>query len=135
MTAKPAPIARFDGAAVWSKLGPAQRATIGIIALELVIANKTACTTDRSEPIRHRAAAAAGALLVGELDRAVSDAVAGKADFSCDPVPSLVGDICQKCGCTELDACEGGCSWLSPGRCSACAGRHTGRARQARALP
>jgi hypothetical protein len=31
---------------------------------------------------------------------------------------------CRKCGCSELDACEcdgGGCSWIEPDLCSACA--------------
>lgn len=27
---------------------------------------------------------------------------------------------CRACGCWELAACEGGCSWLSADRCSAC---------------
>jgi hypothetical protein len=27
---------------------------------------------------------------------------------------------CRACGCWELRACEGGCSWISADRCSAC---------------
>lgn len=27
---------------------------------------------------------------------------------------------CRACGCWELQACEGGCSWISADRCSAC---------------
>jgi hypothetical protein len=27
---------------------------------------------------------------------------------------------CRVCGCSELDACPGGCSWVGPGICSAC---------------
>lgn len=27
---------------------------------------------------------------------------------------------CRACGCWELRACEGGCSWLAADRCSAC---------------
>ena len=27
---------------------------------------------------------------------------------------------CRACGCWEMSACEGGCSWLSADRCSAC---------------
>lgn len=27
---------------------------------------------------------------------------------------------CRACGCWELRACEGGCSWTSADRCSAC---------------
>ena len=31
---------------------------------------------------------------------------------------------CRYCGCDELHACPGGCSWYRPGYCSACAKRH-----------
>lgn len=27
---------------------------------------------------------------------------------------------CRACGCWELGACEGGCSWIAADRCSAC---------------
>ena len=27
---------------------------------------------------------------------------------------------CRICGCWELEACEGGCSWVGPDLCSAC---------------
>ena len=33
------------------------------------------------------------------------------------PLPAA----CRECGCTELNACEGGCWWVEPGLCSACA--------------
>jgi hypothetical protein len=29
--------------------------------------------------------------------------------------------VCRVCGCTEEHACEGGCSWVEPDLCSACA--------------
>lgn len=29
--------------------------------------------------------------------------------------------VCRFCGCSDLLACPGGCSWLSRGRCSRCA--------------
>lgn len=41
---------------------------------------------------------------------------------------ALAGGACQMCGCTELRACPGGCSWdpryLAQGRlmCSRCSG-------------
>jgi hypothetical protein len=28
---------------------------------------------------------------------------------------------CRVCGCTNENACEGGCSWIAPGLCSTCA--------------
>lgn len=36
--------------------------------------------------------------------------------------------VCIFCGCFELIACEGGCSWLSKERCSRCAGMPAHRA-------
>jgi hypothetical protein len=27
---------------------------------------------------------------------------------------------CRTCGCSEEDACEGGCSWVGPNLCSSC---------------
>lgn len=29
---------------------------------------------------------------------------------------------CRRCGCNDAHACEGGCSWIEPDLCSACAG-------------
>lgn len=28
--------------------------------------------------------------------------------------------VCHVCGCWEMHACEGGCSWVGPNLCSAC---------------
>ena len=30
---------------------------------------------------------------------------------------------CRGCGCTESEACEGGCIWATPSLCSACVRR------------
>lgn len=30
-------------------------------------------------------------------------------------------DVCALCGCTDEQACPGGCSWVAPGLCSRCA--------------
>lgn len=32
-----------------------------------------------------------------------------------------VGDVCRVCGCTDDNACEGGCYWVEENLCSACA--------------
>lgn len=29
-------------------------------------------------------------------------------------------EVCQECGCTSWEACEGGCSWVDSDLCSAC---------------
>jgi len=31
------------------------------------------------------------------------------------------GDYCRVCGCTQNNACEGGCAWAEEGLCTACA--------------
>lgn len=43
-----------------------------------------------------------------------------------DGVPVM--GICRVCGCTELNACEGGCSWTDDDQsvCSACAAEQAG---------
>ena len=36
-----------------------------------------------------------------------------------DLFPDLV-EVCRGCGCTDTDACEGGCWWVARGLCSSC---------------
>jgi hypothetical protein len=31
-----------------------------------------------------------------------------------------LGSVCRMCGCSEHNACEGGCSWVEHDLCSAC---------------
>lgn len=117
-------IHRFDGAAAWALLTREEQAQIGALALEMVIASKTAHATDgipghEPHPL-HRAALAAGNVAVNLLDEVVSEAIVQFVDFTEPPVPLCVGDICRRCGCTEPDACEGGCAWHGPGLCTAC---------------
>lgn len=33
----------------------------------------------------------------------------------------LYAGVCRECGCTDLEACPGGCWWVEPDLCSACA--------------
>ncbi len=32
--------------------------------------------------------------------------------------------MCAVCGCTDAEACEGGCSWVEEDLCSRCAGTY-----------
>jgi hypothetical protein len=34
-----------------------------------------------------------------------------------------VAGLCRLCGCSEANACEGGCSWVEPDLCSQCAAK------------
>jgi hypothetical protein len=36
------------------------------------------------------------------------------------PVEMMQVPTCQKCGCTDARACEGGCSWVEDDLCSRC---------------
>jgi hypothetical protein len=47
------------------------------------------------------------------------------------PMPETTERACRHCGCTEMDACPGGCAWVSADECSACRPDlvHAGRAR------
>ena len=52
--------------------------------------------------------------------------VPAKAVFECEgPFVDRYGQDdephCRVCGCSEFDACEGGCYWVEPGLCSRCA--------------
>jgi hypothetical protein len=41
-------------------------------------------------------------------------------------LPVLREDQCTSCGCTDSRACLGGCWWVAPGLCSACAPQSAG---------
>lgn len=44
-------------------------------------------------------------------------------DLDLEDAEDLVGDepTCRVCGCSEFNACEGGCIWAEPDLCSRCA--------------
>jgi hypothetical protein len=52
-----------------------------------------------------------------KVDRVMAAQLRG--DIVCD-VPA--SRTCEDCGCSDLDACKGGCTWVSddPVLCSAC---------------
>lgn len=141
MTDKPA---RFDGVAIWDSLSAGQQRTIGVFALEYMIA---VIGLDRLENAPERLGFSADlrafkaasdllcGLLVDELVAAIEDIVpALRHDTLPMPLPSMLGTVCRVCGCSEPDACEGGCTWVEAeaceggeiwaetGLCSACAG-------------
>jgi hypothetical protein len=109
---------RFDGAAAWDKLAPEQQREIGAIALELVQASRSRAL-NRS-PVVGRALEAAGDGLTLLLDDAALPVLGPFTRFSPVRLPSRLGRVCRACGCTEDDACEGGCSWADTDLCSSC---------------
>ncbi|ACL58709.1 hypothetical protein [Methylobacterium nodulans] len=118
---------RFDGADVWVTLTNEEKAEIGAIAIELVVTRRLwqRVHEDGLSDIIQRAAGVALQLLPHLLDQAVSDVLpdgALEAEDGITPrVPSLLGGICRDCGCTQEDACPGGCGWAGEDQCTACA--------------
>ncbi|ACL57486.1 hypothetical protein [Methylobacterium nodulans] len=130
----PAPVAvdgpafpRFSGAEVWVQLTQEEKAQIGAVAIELVASwrLRQRVYEDQLSDIVGRAAEAAQVLLTRMLAMEVSEALpdgALEAEDGITPrVPSLLGGICRDCGCTQEDACPGGCGWAGKDQCTACA--------------
>ncbi len=116
---------RFDGAAHWAKLSPEAQAEIGAIALELVVSWNCQEGYGRyfEETPLNRAGAAADELLIRELQSTFVEHIERSAIENADGeplLPSRLGPVCRRCGCSELDACQPSCSWAEPDLCSAC---------------
>lgn len=52
-----------------------------------------------------------------------NDALRAKLTEAQEELAFLRGPSCRVCGCTEHDACEGGCSWIEGDLCSKCEGK------------
>lgn len=116
----------FDGEAVWATLAPDQQAAIGARALEYVVACEVLnFTAIANVPLAWaRAGEASIDATQAELEACV-DAHVGQERMYDDAgrplVPSVVGMFCRRCGCSQYDACDGGCDWAEPYLCTACA--------------
>ena len=119
---------RFDGAAAWAALDEETRKAVGALVLEWVVAyageDATGPADEESWP-RHRMFAHGAPVLLDMLISAASEALAPSCPALTDdkrefPVPSLLGPVCRVCGCTEYDACPGGCGWAEPDLCTSC---------------
>ncbi|MCJ2015589.1 hypothetical protein [Methylobacterium sp. J-076] len=122
---------RFDGAAIWATFSPEKQARIGAAAVELVMGHHLAFAggyaTD-SDAVS-RAAAQAFALARELIDAEVlgwPDGIPPGEWLEKGPhgaqyrIPSIIGMVCLSCGCSEGDACEGGCGWHDETTCTAC---------------
>lgn len=66
---------------------------------------------------------------VAQTDEMVGEDYSEGARQSCYKIAAIFGidlnaigiTACEQCGCTDDNACQGGCSWVRPGLCSACA--------------
>lgn len=122
---------RFDGAAAWAALDNAQRASIGALALELVLVwhlqDLEGPGPENALPAPFtRVASAAENLLMPTFEALVCVSLpydAFEAPDGQPRVPSLLGGICRVCGCTHHDPCPEGCGWAAEDLCTACAER------------
>lgn len=125
MSAPRASVPRFDGAAHWATLSPDAQAEIGALALEYVAAGY-AVQVEAAGAHRTaigRAAEAAWDHLASRLEERVVELLpAGDVwrDGATARIPSLLGPLCRRCGCSEPDACLSGCGWAEPDLCTAC---------------
>ncbi|MCJ2081543.1 hypothetical protein [Methylobacterium sp. J-090] len=123
--AKPSNISdtRFDGAAIWAGLTPEYQAKIGAYALEAAIARGI---SEHAGGPAERAAIQA----VTEAHDMLQEAVLGDGGLNDRQwidggerfrIPSVIGLVCQSCGCSHDDPCEEGCGWATETTCTACA--------------
>lgn len=112
--------ARFDGAAAWENLGDAQRAAIGAHALELLVC-WNAVEAYEALGGRARPYERAEEVILESLHTWVADALPEVLEQEPLPVPSMLGQVCRRCGCSELDACYPPCGWAESDLCTRCA--------------
>ena len=108
---------RFNPRAYWEMLSPTQQRAFGEALLLHWIANQQA-TTAVPDKIYQRwmhASTEAAHRLTGMLPHMAIAFPEGPDLWA------LEIRACRACGCTEISACEGGCSWVGPELCSACA--------------
>lgn len=115
---------RFDGAKILETLLRTQRDAIGAAALELQAARIASSVQQETAYGRACAASAAEAEAMFEHKLfAVLPGALFRDDKGKPRIPSGLGPICRECGCTEHDACDGGCAWADESLCTSCVAR------------
>ncbi|MCG5246917.1 hypothetical protein LPC10_17475 [Methylorubrum sp. B1-46] len=117
---------QLDLVAVWRGLSEADRETVGLIGLGLVVGGTIAAEAEAFAPRAARAGLAFYRAVEDEL--AMTPPPEGVLAALRGPswrIPAGLGPVCKSCGCSEGDACPGGCGWTdaSQCRCTACASR------------
>ncbi|CAO4165251.1 MULTISPECIES: hypothetical protein [Methylobacteriaceae] len=120
----------FDGATVWATLTPGMQARIGALALEAAVGRAIA---EHAFDPASRAGTEAERIALGALQEAVlgMDGLSDKAWVEPENwgariverfrLPSVLGQACHGCGCSERDPCDEGCGWHDAVTCTACA--------------
>ncbi|MFA7331074.1 MAG: hypothetical protein WC326_08380 [Candidatus Delongbacteria bacterium] len=99
--------------------------------LDRLVAGGLKCAIDTHGPISHEQRVSAAKRIAGQIHAVLRAQHLGLEDPG-QGVPRTrrertshplgdVGSACRVCGCTEDRACPGGCWWVEPDLCSACA--------------
>lgn len=118
---------RFDATAAWAALSEELRTAIGATVLSGLVADELVSHGEATEDQLYVRVGLATERLVGDdLDRLlteVSPLIAARVDLpsGAPRIPALLGPVCRQCGCSEMDACAGGCAWAAENLCTACA--------------
>ena len=110
---------RFDGAAVWDTLSYAEQQEFGRAALELCAARYGA---EVAEDIAEEVVFGQAEWGVTEhLDELAAAILYGALGDEPPGLPTLLGAVCRRCGCSEHAACFPPCGWAEPNLCTSCA--------------
>jgi len=110
---------RFDPTAAWAAIAPEHQAEIGAAALALMLCIRGG----EDEPIYSTPYSDAEPNAWHEFEETIdrgTDCLFDRVTIPLPPIGLLPG-TCRACGCTDNRACPGGCSWVEPDLCSACA--------------
>jgi hypothetical protein len=107
----------------WNALDAARQERIGSTAIGYAIgfiahAAQTDGSFDQLHPLHIAAEQAGFNALIEAVE--TSDALKASDALPLPDVASIGIRACHACGCTEMAACLGGCSWVAPNLCSAC---------------
>ena len=110
---------RFSGLDLVEQLVPDDLVAIVALAVEWVYADVvTEAVGQAPAGPAYRAVAAASHVLLDRLRREIAQHLL--VEPTAPLVPSLLGQVCVKCGCSDEDACVPPCSWAAPNICSSC---------------
>lgn len=126
-------IHRFHGAEAWPLISRDAQAAIGAIALELVSAwwaQEQGAVPDMPDKYLRAGEAAEPSLLEALRETVTLALTTARLDGpdGYPRIPSILGEVCNVCGCSQHDACQGGCAWAGDHLCTACVPKREGAA-------
>lgn len=119
--------ARFDPRAAWAALSDDERRAIGEACLLQHIATEAWLLIDDAADGNFSDAELKAARRWEHAEQEAARILAETIPIDADLYPggpdlaALGIRACRECGCTQESGCAGGCSWIEPDLCSACA--------------